>query len=156
MIRRDGSSGISPLLDILVDPDTPLAKTRRVLETLTFLAANPAIAFSICEQGGIALLLQVVADPHDGVQLEAAKALQALMMHQCAQVWVAVTWLGLLWPWSHLRGLSLVDAHVCCLHHTYAQAMCIGQSWCPVHQSTSLEAGCNSLQQPAVFEGEQA
>ncbi|KAA6430088.1 MAG: hypothetical protein FRX49_00519 [Trebouxia sp. A1-2] len=83
---QDGSSGISPLLDILVDPDTPLAKTRRVLETLTFLAANPAIAFSICEQGGIALLLQVVADPHDGVQLEAAKALQALMMHQCAQV----------------------------------------------------------------------
>jgi len=81
-------------LDILVDPDTPLAKMRRVLETLTFLAANPAIAYSICEQGGIALLLQVVADPNDGVQLEAAEALQALMMHQCAQVWVAVTWLG--------------------------------------------------------------
>jgi len=81
-------------LDILVDPDTPLAKMRRVLETLTFLAANPAIAYSICEQGGIALLLQVVADPNDGVQLEAAEALQALMMHQCAQVRVAVTWLG--------------------------------------------------------------
>ncbi len=75
----------------IVDPDTPLAKTRRVLETLTFLAANPAIAFSICEQGGIALLLQVVADPNDGLQLEAAEALQALMTHQCAQVWVAVT-----------------------------------------------------------------
>ncbi len=70
-------------MDILVDPDTPLAKMRRVLETLTFLAANPAIAYSICEQGGIALLLQVVADPNDGVQLEAAEALQALMMHQC-------------------------------------------------------------------------
>ena len=94
MVRRDGSSGISPLLDILVNPDTPLAKMRRVLETLTFLAANPAIAYSICEQGGIALLLQIVADPNDGVQLEAAEALQALMVHQCAQVWVAVTWLG--------------------------------------------------------------
>lgn len=97
MVCRDGSSGISPLLDILVNPDnpdTPLAKTRRILETLTFLAANPAIACSICEQGGIALLLQVVANPDDGVQLEAAEALQALMVHQCAQVWVAVTWLG--------------------------------------------------------------
>ncbi len=94
MVRRDGSSGISPLLDILVNPDTPLAKTRRVLETLTFLAANPAIACSICEQGGIALLLQVVANPDDGVQLEAAEALQALMVHQCAQVWVVITWLG--------------------------------------------------------------
>ncbi|DBB07175.1 TPA: hypothetical protein ACH3X1_011742 [Trebouxia sp. C0004] len=83
---QDGSSGISPLLDILVNPDTPMAKMRRVLETLTFLAANPAIAYSICEQGGIALLLQVVADPNAGVQLEAAEALQALMMHQCAQV----------------------------------------------------------------------
>lgn len=87
VICRDGSSGISPLLDILVNPDTPLPKKRRVLETLTFLAANPAIAYSICEQGGIALLLQVVADPNDGVQLEAAEALQALMTHECAQVW---------------------------------------------------------------------
>ena len=87
VICRDGSSGISPLLDILVNPDTLLPKKRRVLETLTFLAANPAIAYSICEQGGIALLLQVVAGPNDGVQLEAAEALQALMTHECAQVW---------------------------------------------------------------------
>ena len=70
-----------------MDSDTALPKKRRVLETLTFLAANPAIAYSICEQGGIALLLQVVSDPSDGVQLEAAEALQALMTHQCAQVW---------------------------------------------------------------------
>lgn len=66
--------------------DTPLPKKRRVLETLTFLAANPAIACSICEQGGVALLLQVVAGPQEGVQLEAAETLQALMTHSCAQV----------------------------------------------------------------------
>lgn len=66
--------------------DTLLPKKRRVLETLTFLAANPAIACSICEQGGVALLLQVVAGPHEGVQLEAAETLQALMTHSCAQV----------------------------------------------------------------------
>ena len=86
MVCRDGTSGISPLLDLLVEPDTPLPKKRRVLETLTFLAANPAIAYSICEQGGVALLLQVVAGPDAGVQLEAAEALQALMTHSCAQV----------------------------------------------------------------------
>ena len=63
-----------------------MPKKRRVLETLTFLAANSAIAYSICEQGGVALLLQVVADPNEGVQLEAAETLQALMMHSCAQV----------------------------------------------------------------------
>ena len=83
---RDGTSGISPLLDLLVDSDTPLLKKRRVLETLTFLAANPAIAYSICEQGGVALLLQVVSKPNEGVQLEAAEALQTLMTHNCAQV----------------------------------------------------------------------
>ena len=71
---------------MLVDAGTPLPKKRRVLETLTFLAANHAIAYSICEQGGVALLLQVVADPDDGVQLEAAETLQALMTHQSAQV----------------------------------------------------------------------
>ena len=83
---RDGTSGISPLLDLLVDSDTPLLKKRRVLETLTFLAANPAIAYSICEQGGVALLLQVVSRPNEGVQLEAAETLQTLMTHNCAQV----------------------------------------------------------------------
>lgn len=83
---RDGTSGISPLLDLLVESETPLLKKRRVLETLTFLAANSAIAHSICEQGGVALLLQVVAGPNEGIQLEAAETLQALMMHNCAQV----------------------------------------------------------------------
>lgn len=66
--------------------ETPLPKKRRVLETLTFLAANSAIAYSICEQGGVALLLQVVTGPNEGVELEAAETLQALMMHSCAQV----------------------------------------------------------------------
>ena len=73
-------------MDILVQPTTPLPKKRRVLETLTFLAANAAIAYSICNQGGVPILLQLVAEPNDIVQLEAAEALQALMMHQCAQV----------------------------------------------------------------------
>ena len=82
----DGSPGITPLLDILVQTTTPLPKKRRVLETLTFLAANAAIAYSICDQGGVPILLQLVAEPNDIVQLEAAEALQALMMHQCAQV----------------------------------------------------------------------
>ena len=86
MTHRDGTRGISPLLDLLADPHTLLPKRRRVLETLTFLAANPTIAYSICEVGGVALLLQVVADPDDGVQLEAAETLQALMVHQSTQV----------------------------------------------------------------------
>ena len=69
-----------------MESNTPLPKKRRILETLTFLAANSAIAYSICEQGGVALLLQVAAGPNEGVQLEAAETLQALMMHSCAQV----------------------------------------------------------------------
>ena len=63
-----------------------MAKKRRVLEPLPFLAANSAIAHSICGQGGLPLLLQLVAEPNDAMQLEAAETLQSLMVHQCAQV----------------------------------------------------------------------
>ncbi|KAL3145639.1 hypothetical protein ABBQ32_003181 [Trebouxia sp. C0010 RCD-2024] len=120
---QDGTSGISPLLDLLVQPDTPLLKKRRVLETLTFLAANPAIAHSICEQGGVALLLQVVAGPNEGVQLEAAETLQALMTHNCAQVafdqsdglFTVVPMLSQhLEPIAHLAGLHILASFIYC------------------------------------------
>lgn len=76
---------MKPLLGLLLGSTTPLPKKRRVLETLTFLAANPSIAYSICDHGGIPLLLQAIIMPADDLQLEAAEALQALLLHQCAQ-----------------------------------------------------------------------
>ncbi len=137
MMRRDGSSGISPLLDILVNLDTPLPKKRRVLETLTFLAANPAIAYGICEQGGIALLLQVVADPHDGVQLEAAEALQALMVHQCAQV---------LNPHTELARFSVNSITCCSVKSGSVQHDC-----CSLFSECILCLGCMLLHAQAVY-----
>ena len=83
---RDGACGVKPLIGLLQEPYTPLQKKRRVLETLSFLANNPTIALSICDHGGIPPLLQAVTKANDDLQLEAAEALQALLLHDCAQV----------------------------------------------------------------------
>ena len=63
---RDGTCGISPLLDLLVGSETPLPKKQRVLETLTFLAANSAIAYSICEQGVLLFFFRLWRAPMRG------------------------------------------------------------------------------------------
>lgn len=107
LICRDGACGVKPLLGLLRQPCTPLSKKRRVLETLTFLAANPSIAHSICNHDGIALLLQVVVSPADDLQLEAAEALQALLLHHYAQARFCSLCTLFLYQLSHLHLISV-------------------------------------------------